>query len=95
MRYAIKGARPGTQFFLGGRCVATNPIDGGAVLTDAQREELTKRRYTLVKVDADAPAEIEPQAPSSEVKGEIARANERAHADALAPLKKRNQLKKQ
>jgi len=50
MRYAIAGQRPGENFILeDGTLVATDPIDGGAELSQYQKEFFENHDYTLLE----------------------------------------------
>lgn len=85
MRFAIKGLRAGETVHVGGRFVATHPLDGGAKFSKAQVDELGKRGYKLQRVDDEAPTPD--PAPDQEALDKLDAQRKEADANAAAANK--------
>jgi hypothetical protein len=81
-RHAIAGRRPGETYYTPVGRIHTDPIDGGARLTDAQRAYFEGEGYELVAV-GDAAPETKPSEPDPKAQAEIA-ANQEAAQEVLA-----------
>ena len=59
-RYAIKGRRPGEVYHHDGGVIETNPIDGGAALSEKQKAYFDKEYGTIAVADV-APVPPDPE----------------------------------
>lgn len=81
-RFKIKGKPHGRTFQVGDRFIATNSVDGGMALSEAQQAFLKQSGYELVKVDDVAPVAD----PEEQENVELARVRQRsARAGAMRP----------